>query len=112
MSWFVARLRDDVERGPQTGALAHRFEWLSVELAASGEDTAGIALFATRRADAAGGLGPEVYLTPACGPYLRRLLADLESAACEPPPPERLVLLGGDAAWYGGLLEPPRQRAS
>ncbi|HEX2163061.1 MAG TPA: hypothetical protein VHM02_03855 [Thermoanaerobaculia bacterium] len=103
MSWFVARLRDDVDPGLQTGALVHRFEWLSVALAASGEDAAALALFA---AAGPGGTAaaPEVYLTPGCEPFLRLLLEGLEPRACEPPAPERLVRLGGGAGWRDGFL--------
>lgn len=103
MSWFVAKLRDDVDPGLQTGALVHRFEWLSVELAASGEDAAAIALFA---AAGPGGTAatPEVYLTPGCEPFLRLLLEGLEARACEPPAAERLERLGGGAGWRGELL--------
>lgn len=105
MSWFVARLRDDVDPGLQTGALVHRFEWLSVELAASGEDAAAIALFAAAGPPGAGGgaaAAPEVYLTPGCEPFLRLLLEGLEARECEPPATERLVRLGGGAGSYRG----------
>lgn len=100
MSWFVAKLRDDVEATLQTGALVHRLHWLSVELAASGEDPAAIALFTAAGSAGGGGTAAEageVYLTPGCEPFLGLLVEGLEAHACEPPPPERLVPLGGGA---------------